>query len=133
MIFTKISFSFKKFNFFLIHLIFFHVITAQKALKSSWKIRGFALIRAALFALGLVIFVPTFENGIFMLGMVFFIQSIFANRNLSFRKKFYAPLKISIFSDIEFKCKKIFYLRFFLEVKESSGGLKNCQIGQNLN
>ena len=33
----------------------------------------------------LFIFVPTFEeNGIFMLGVVFFIQSIFGNQNNSF-------------------------------------------------
>ena len=40
-------------------------------------------------------FVPTFEeNGIFMLGLVFFIQSVFANRNHSSTKIVYIPIKI---------------------------------------
>ena len=38
------------------------------------------------------IFAPTFEeNGIFMLGIVFFIQSIFTDRNNNFQLNFFIP------------------------------------------
>ena len=38
------------------------------------------------------VIVPTFEeNGIFMLGVVFFIQSIFADRNNNFQRKIFIP------------------------------------------
>ena len=61
------------------------------------------------------IFVPTFEeNGIFMLGVVFFIQPIFAYRNHSLRRKFFIPHWR--YGLPEFKCKKMFYLQLFLEV-----------------
>ena len=40
----------------------------------------------------MLLIVPTFEeNGMFMLGVVFFIQSIFADRNNSFRQSFFIP------------------------------------------
>ena len=42
--------------------------------------------------------VPTLEeNGIFILGLVFFIQSIFGDRNNSFQQNFYTALKILTF------------------------------------
>ena len=56
---------------------------------------------------------PTFEeNGIFMLGVVFFIQSIFADRNNSFRQNFLYPIE-----DIDFlssNVKRYFTSDYFL-------------------
>ena len=67
--------------------------------------------------------VPTFEeNGIFMLGVVFFIQSIFTDPNNNFHQKFLFSIE-----DIDFlssNAKKIFHLQLFF-VK--FWGLENCQ------
>ena len=63
-----------------------------------------------------------------MLGVVFIIQPIFADRNNSFRQKwFILHLRYWLF---EFKCRKIFYLQVFF-VK--FWGFKNCQNGYVLN
>ena len=71
-----------------------------------------------------LVFVPTFgENGIFKLGVVFFIQSIFADRNNTFQQNFFLPFWIYLLS--EFKFKKIFHLQLFF-VK--FWWFENCQI-----
>ena len=72
--------------------------------------------------------VPTFEeNGIFMLGVVFFIQSIFTDPNNNFHQKFLFSIE-----DIDFlssNAKRYFTSNCFLL---SSGGLKIAKISMYL-
>ena len=67
------------------------------------------------------------KNGIYMLGVVFFVQSIFADRNNIFWQTiFKTHWRYQL---PEFKCKKIFYLQsFFVKF----WGFENCQFGNIL-
>ena len=94
--------NFKFLNFILLRLVFY-VIFCSIDFKRQSEHSGFRPDTSTLV-------VPTFdENGIFMLGVVFFIQSTFADRNSNFQQNFFIPhWKYQL---LDFKCKKIFHLQ----------------------